>query len=85
MNKIEMIGIVAGALTTGSSIPQLIKIIKTKSAHDVSLLMFVTIFSGMLLWVIYGALTKSLALVLWNAVGVFLTGIVIFLKIRYSK
>ncbi len=41
MDSIILIGLVAGALTTSSSIPQAVKIIWTKSAKDVSATFFI--------------------------------------------
>ena len=69
MDSTIMIGLVAGALTTSSSIPQAAKILKTKSAKDVSAAFFALMSAGMILWLIYGFIRADIALVLWNAVS----------------
>jgi MtN3 and saliva related transmembrane protein len=69
MDSTILIGLVAGALTTSSSIPQAVKIIQTKSAKDVSAAFFALMSLGMMLWLIYGIFRADIALVLWNAVS----------------
>lgn len=69
MDSIILVGLVAGALTTSSSIPQVVKILQTRSARDVSALFFVLMAAGMLLWLLYGLARADIALVLWNTVS----------------
>ncbi len=69
MDSIILVGLVAGALTTSSCIPQAIKIVQTKSAKDVSTLFFALMSAGMALWLVYGMARADLAIVLWNAVS----------------
>jgi MtN3 and saliva related transmembrane protein len=69
MDSTILIGLVAGALTTGSSIPQAVRIVRTKSAKDVSAAFFVLMSVGVTLWVVYGLVRSDIALVLWNAVS----------------
>lgn len=69
MDSIIIIGLVAGALTTSSSIPQAVKILRTRSAKDVSALFFVLMSAGMCLWLVYGLYRGDIALVLWNTVS----------------
>ncbi len=67
MNYVNIIGFTAGTLTTIAFVPQAIKIWKTKSAKDISLGMFVILCTGIILWIVYGILVKSLPLVAANA------------------
>ncbi len=69
MDSIIIIGLVAGALTTSSSIPQAVKILQTRSAKDVSALFFVLMSAGMCLWLVYGLYRADIALILWNTVS----------------
>lgn len=80
--NIEMIGYVAAVLTTVAFVPQVLKIIQSKSAKDVSLLMYTVLFTGVLLWFIYGILLHSFPLILANGVTMGLITIIIALKIR---
>lgn len=79
-----MIGLVAGALTTSSSIPQVIKILQSRSAKDVSALFFLLMAAGMTLWLIYGAARSDLALILWNAVSLLFCLTILGLKRVYA-
>jgi MtN3 and saliva related transmembrane protein len=47
---IDTIGYVAGLLTTICLIPQLMKIIITKSTNDISLSTFIVLLLGQILW-----------------------------------
>lgn len=66
----EMIGVIAGCLTTGSFIPQAYSVWHhaPKAAPDVSLGMFSTISIGVLLWIIYGCMLRSRPLIIFNAI-----------------
>jgi MtN3 and saliva related transmembrane protein len=77
------LGIMAGALTTGSIVPQVLKIVQSKSSKDVSTLFFVIMAGGMLLWLIYGILRPDMVIVLWNAISLSLTMVIIALKKVY--
>ena len=55
-----IIGLVAGILTTLAFLLQLTKTWKSKSAKDMSLVMLITVTTGVFLWLIYGVLILSL-------------------------
>jgi MtN3 and saliva related transmembrane protein len=81
---VEILGLIAGTLTTISFVPQLIKIVKSKSAKDVSLIMFLIFVVGIFLWLVYGILTKTLAIIVANSVTLILALSILFLKIKYD-
>jgi len=83
MDYAIMLGLVAGAMTTGSTIPQLHKIIKSKSSRDVSTLFFLFMSGGMLLWLVYGILRADLVIVLWNLISLCLCLVILSLKKVY--
>lgn len=83
MDKATIIGLVAGTLTTLSFIPQLIKIVRSKSTHDISLVMYVVFSTGILLWLIYGLMIGDVPVIVANAVALFITIAILSLKIRY--
>lgn len=83
MDKATIIGLVAGTLTTLSFIPQLIKIVRSKSTHDISLVMYIVFSTGILLWLIYGLLISDVPVIVANAVALFITIAILSLKIRY--
>ena len=53
---IEVLGLVAGGITSVAMMPQLIKVIKEKNAEDISVVMLLVLITGLSLWVCYGIL-----------------------------
>ncbi len=78
------LGLVAATATTIGLFPQLIKSWRTKQTGDLSILMYVLLTSGVLLWLVYGALISDLPLILANAVSLIAVASTLFLKIRYG-
>lgn len=60
------LGIIAGICTSIASIPQLVKIIKTKNVDDLSWLMIVVLITGLSLWVWYGIEKKEMPIIYSN-------------------
>jgi MtN3 and saliva related transmembrane protein len=84
MDRITILGLAAGTLTTIAFLPQLIKTWKTKSASDVSFGMVATFTTGVFLWLLYGLFIDSLPVILANAVTLLLAGIILILKVKYG-
>ena len=82
MNTIDIIGYLAALLTTVSFIPQVYKIIKTKSAKDISLGMYSVFMVGILLWLIYGFTIGSMPVTIANFITLLLVLVILFLKIK---
>lgn len=83
----EVIGIIAGALSCTTFLPQVIKTWKSKSTKDVSLTMFLLASAGTLLWLIYGIMIDSISIIGTNIVVLFLslTMLGLFFKNRGKK
>jgi MtN3 and saliva related transmembrane protein len=79
----EGLGMIAALLTTVAFVPQVLKVYRTKSANDVSFLMFSIFSTGVLLWLVYGLLIASVPIVVANIVTLLLCLAVIVLKLRY--
>ncbi|MBM3248845.1 MAG: hypothetical protein FJZ10_05460 [Candidatus Omnitrophica bacterium] len=79
-----IVGIIAGALCTISFIPQIVKIIKTRQAKDLSLLTFSIFALGVLFWFIYGIMIKELPVILANGITLVLVAIVVAAKLKYG-
>ena len=77
-----IIGLSAATLTMFSFIPQIVKVIKTRSAKDVSLITLVQTTVGVFLWFIYGMAKNDLIIILANAVS-FIT-LIILLTFYYK-
>jgi MtN3 and saliva related transmembrane protein len=82
---VETLGMIAGTLTTIAFVPQVLKIYRTKSAKDVSYLMFSIFSTGIVFWLIYGILIRSTPIIAANAVTLTLSVIIIALKVRYHR
>lgn len=77
------IGLIAAFCTTLAFLPQVIKIWKTKSAGDLSLVTFTVFTFGVALWLVYGVLTDDLPVILANIVTLILQGALLTQMIRY--
>jgi len=84
IDKFEIIGLTAAVLTTAAYVPQVYKTWKTKSAGNISLTMYIAMFIGIILWLIYGIHLNSLAMIVANIVTAILTLIILVFKIRYK-
>ncbi len=81
----ESLGLVAGALVTCSMIPQLMRVFKMKSAHEISILFTTLLLLGMLCWLVYGIYLELLPVILWNAIGAVLVTLLMYLKLKYGR
>lgn len=66
----EILGLIAGGFTSIASMPQLIKVIKTKNVEDLSWLMLLILVTGLSLWVWYGVQQDELPIILSNSFAV---------------
>ncbi len=85
IDAIEILGLVAAVMTTSGFLPQIIKTWKTKDVSSLSLPMYLVLCTGMVLWLIYGVLTHSFALVAANTVSASLTLWIVFFILKYKK
>lgn len=81
------IGGIAAILTSFCFMPQVIKMWKTKSVNDISLLMLWQILIGVVLWFVYGILQNDLILVIANSVSFVINffGIIIYYQFCYQN
>ncbi|MBC7422975.1 MAG: SemiSWEET transporter [Ferruginibacter sp.] len=79
-----IIGFVAGILTAISMLPQLIKTLKEKKAEEVSPVMLVVLISGVLLWIVYGAIKKDFPILITNSISFLLNLWMFFLRKKYK-
>ncbi|HOV15808.1 MAG TPA: SemiSWEET transporter [Spirochaetota bacterium] len=78
---IEIIGFLAGILTTSAFLPQLIKIIKSRHTKDLSILTYVIFCLGIILWLLYGIYHKSLPIIIFNSITFVLNFVILMLII----
>jgi len=85
VSHVDWLGLLAGTLTTVAFVPQVLKIWLTRSADDVSYLMFGIFSVGIVLWLAYGIALGALPIIVANVVTLVLSIMVIALKVRYSR
>jgi MtN3 and saliva related transmembrane protein len=83
MDSVILLGLAAGALTSLSFLPQLIKTWRSRSAGDISLAMYVIITTGFVLWLWYGILISSIPVIVANVVTLLISSMIMILKIKY--
>jgi len=81
----EILGFAAGFCTTVSLLPQLLRIIRLRSARDVSLEMFLLFTGGVVCWLIYGVMLHSRPIVVWNAITLVLSVGILIAKLHFDR
>ena len=84
MTGVDILGYAAGAITSLTFLPQVIKTWKEKSAKDISLLMFVIAAINEVMWIVYGALLNNWVIILTNVIVLTMSLTMIYLKFRYK-
>lgn len=84
MDANTLLGIAAGLLTTLVFIPQVIRTWRTRSTHDISLVMFLLFNTGLVLWLIYGVRIGSWPIIVANTVTLVLAMSILYFKLRYK-
>lgn len=81
----EIIGFIAGGLSSALFIPQIVKIIQEKSAENFSLATGIIGVVSSALWLWYGILNDHISMIVTNSIAVLATGILLILKIKFTK
>ncbi|MEW9899752.1 SemiSWEET transporter [Chitinivorax sp. PXF-14] len=81
----DIVGLLAGFLTTTAFIPQVRHVWRTKSAKDISLGMYLIFVCGVALWLVYGIWIDAWPVIAANAVTLLLSGAVLVMKLRFDR
>lgn len=81
----NVLGTIAGILTSVSMLPQLIKVIKEKNVEDLSILTLAVLITGLSLWVWYGILKEEWPIILSNGFAVIINSILMTCLFIYKK
>ena len=81
---VDVVGFVAGTLTTIAFLPQVVHTVRTRSTGDLSLPMWIAFTAGVALWLAYGILLGAWPIIVPNAITVVLAMTVLALKIRHG-
>ena len=79
-----IIGVMAACLTMFGFVPQIVKILKTKQARDISFIMLMQSSIGVFLWILYGMHIGDPIVFYANAVTLTILIIVIILYFKYK-
>lgn len=82
--EVEITGLVAAALTTGSYLPQVVKTWQTRETRAISAGMYTMMLFGVALWLLYGIAIQSPAVIVANVVTFCLTATILILKLRHG-
>ena len=81
----EVIGFIGGALITCGFIPQVIRVFKLRSAHEISMLFTSLLLTGIIIWLAYGISLGLTPVILWNAIGAIPVAMLLYAKLKYGK
>lgn len=84
MDKVELIGFLAGILLAISLVPQVIKSWQTRSTKDMALSWSLINISGEILWIVYGAYLDSPALVIMSSIALLMNIFMVVLKLKFG-
>ncbi|OOQ61507.1 SemiSWEET family sugar transporter [Mucilaginibacter pedocola] len=84
MEFTEILGLVAGTLTSAASVPQIVKTTKQKKAAGISPFMFIVLLTGNALWVYYGFRRSDIPIIATNVVALALDTTMLALKWKYN-
>jgi len=79
----NIVGTIAGILTSISMIPQLIKVLKEKEVENISWGMIVVLLIGVSLWVIYGIMKNEWPIILSNGFSVLVNCTLLIYYFKY--
>jgi len=81
LSWIDILGTLAGILTTFSAAPQLVTSYRTRNVRDLDLRFLLMLDVGLFLWALYGIAIMSLPIIVFNAIGCLLWLPIIWMKI----
>lgn len=82
--EIDAVGYSAATMTTVSFVPQLLRVIRLRTARDISLGMFLIFSLGTSAWLVYGLLVHSAPVWIANAFTLILALSILILKLRFD-
>jgi MtN3 and saliva related transmembrane protein len=78
-------GFIGGALVTAAYVPQVVKLFKLKSAHEISLPFTIILICGMACWLAYGLVYHLQPVIIWNAASIALLVAFLYAKLKYGR
>jgi MtN3 and saliva related transmembrane protein len=85
VSTIEIVGIGAGICTSISLLPQLVKLLRTKKAEDISLFYLIILMIGLALWIWYGSMREDIPIIVTNSFSLLLNVVIIVVGIKFKR
>ncbi len=85
MNSLDLLGMAAGCMSSITFLPQVIKTWRTRSASDISLLMFTFATISVIMWLVYGIFLENIPIIFTNAMVLLFSLIMLYLKYRFRN
>lgn len=79
--ELEIVAFLASSLSVGSSLPLIIKILRSGDTASLSMINLSMVFASSLFWILYGLMAPVYSIILWSALAMVLSGIVLLLKL----
>lgn len=85
MQASDILGYLAGTLTTAALVPQVWRTFRTKDVSGISLRMYTIFTIGIAVWLAYGFLLQEMPMLVANSVSLVLACAVLAMKLRYGR
>lgn len=76
---------ISGVIAAGAYIPEIIKLLRLKEAHELSWVTFGIWTAHSVIWLLYGISIGQVPIILYNVLGLIGAGTVFILAIVYSR
>ena len=81
----ELLGFIAGALMTVGLVPQVFRLFKLRSAHEISLTFTSLFIVGLTFWLSYGIVSRLPSVIVWNSITLALSCGMLYAKLKYGR
>lgn len=83
--SLELLAFIASSFGVCGSLPQILKILRTKDTAALSLTTQFMLGFSSLLWVAYGAFAHVYAIMFWNSIASLMAASVVYLKLKNER
>lgn len=84
MQAITIVGLAASICTGTSMLPQLVKLLKSKKADDLSFAMLGVLMAGLALWIVYGVMKEDYIIIVSNGFSLLVAAAILIFSIKYK-
>ena len=85
METTDLLGYIAGTLTTAALVPQVWRTFRTRDVSGISLRMYSIFTIGIAVWLAYGVLLREMPMMLSNSFSLLMACAVLAMKLKYRN